>query len=166
MIAIGRITRAQGLRGELNVEPLTEAPERFSLLTRVTIEKSDGQAQMAEIEKARVVKRRVILKLRTVSNRTEAEALHGALITIPRQECLQLEDGSYYIFELIGLRVVTDAGAVVGELTDVLDLPANDVYVVQAETREYLIPAIAEVIKKVDLDSGLMIINPIEGLLD
>lgn len=166
MIAIGRITRAQGLWGELNIEPLTNHPERFSLLEQVTIEKSDGTAQMAKIDRVRVVKRRVILKFSTVTNRTEAEALRGALITIPRHQCLQLEDGSYYIFELIGLRVVTTTGVAVGELIQVMDMPANDVYVVRAETREYLIPAISDVIKNVDLDAGLMIIDPIEGLLD
>lgn len=166
MIAIGRITRAQGLRGEVNIEPLTDDPGRFSLLERVTVEKSDGLAQVMKIEKARVVKQRVILKLSDLTNRTEAEAWRGAEIKIPQHECLPLAAGSYYIFDLIGLQVVTAAGTVIGEITQVMDLPANDVYVVQSETREYLIPAISEVIKNIDLDAGLMTINPIEGLLD
>ena len=74
-------------------------------------------------------------------------------------------DDEYYIFDLIGLKVKTADNPCLGEVTDVLTLPANDVYVVRDGSKEYLIPAIKDVIKKIDLDQEYILIEPIDGLL-
>jgi len=77
-----------------------------------------------------------------------------------------LPNNSFYVFDLIGLRVKSSRGEVIGEITDVWFMPANDVYVVRQGEKEWLIPAVREVIKSVDVEAGEMIIEPMEGLLD
>ena len=85
---------------------------------------------------------------------------------IHRDECLELSEDTYYIFELIGLEVITTEGESIGFIEDVYDLPANDVYVVKEKAREILIPAVKEIVKKVDIEKREIVIEPIEGLLE
>lgn len=164
-IAIGAVARAQGLKGEIQVLPLTDEPVQFEELTIVFLSMG-GSRKAHHVEKVRAAKNRFILKLEGIDDRTASELLKGALIERPIEELAPLAEDEYFIFDLLGLTVKTNDGQNLGKLVDVLDLPANDVYVVSSGTKEILIPAIKDVILKIDFANKEMIINPMDGLLD
>jgi len=166
LVNIGRIETFHGVHGELRVTPWTDFPRRFKKLEKVWVRSSDSQVREFQVERVRLSGRRVILKLAEVDTREAALELRGALLQIPRPACMVLPNNSFYVFDLIGLRVKSSRGEVIGEITDVWFMPANDVYVVRQGEKEWLIPAVREVIKSVDVEAGEMIIEPMEGLLD
>ncbi|MCA9852505.1 MAG: 16S rRNA processing protein RimM, partial [Dehalococcoidia bacterium] len=106
-----------------------------------------------------------ILELAAITSRTEAESLRGALIEAP-DSAIHRSPGEHFIYELIGLRVETAEGRLVGTITDVLQPGANDVYVVTTDTGEVLIPVVADVVQRIDPLSGLVVITPLAGMLD
>jgi 16S rRNA processing protein RimM len=101
-----------------------------------------------------------------LNDRNQAELLRDRPIMIRPEQLPPPREGEFFIRDLIGLQVHSEQGEPLGELTDVLELPAHDVYQVMAGERELLIPAVADVILKVDLERGLMIVRLPEGLLD
>jgi len=170
-ITIGQISRVRGIKGEMVVVPLTDDPKRLSGLEKIFVSKDANIAQF-EIEEVRTnlkskrLKERVLLKLKGVETLEEAKKFVGSFLEIEKEDLIKLPEGRYFIFDIIGLKVITTEDKEVGTVREVISLPANDVYVVQGEQQEYDIPAIKEVVKKIDLDKKVMIIEPKEGLLD
>ena len=165
-VIIGKITRPHGVRGTLRVAPITDDPQRFQLLSKIYIHNENGPRTEYNISTVQIANRYILLKLQDINTRNEAEPLRGCYIEIPRQECLPLPEGEHYYFELIGFSVVSNQGKVIGELHDVYSYPANDIYVVRNKNKEILIPAVDEFIEQVDYKTGIITINPIDGLLD
>jgi len=170
-ITIGQISRVRGIKGEMVVVPLTDDLKRFSWLEKIFVSKDAITAQFG-IEEVRIslkskrLKERVLLKLKGVETPEEAKKFVGSFLEIEKEDLIKLPEGRYFIFDIIGLKVITTQDKEVGTVREVISLPANDVYVVQGEQQEYDIPAIKEVVKKIDLDKKVMIIEPKEGLLD
>jgi 16S rRNA processing protein RimM len=148
------VRRAVGLRGEIEVEPLTDRPERF----RAGVELLVGGRRRA-VEQARHGPHGITLKLAGVDGRTEAERLPGQYLEVDRAEVEALPPGSYYHWQLIGLDVVKPDGSRLGRVVDVQPYPANDVYVVGEGGAEMLVPALREVVREVDLEAGRMVID-------
>lgn len=165
-VSIGYINGAHGIRGEVRVVPLTDNPQRLELLDELFLVSPAGNRQIYQIEATRFHQRYVLLKLKDVDTRNAAEALKGFSIEIDQDACLELPADHYYHFELIGLRVESTQNEYIGTITKILEMPANDVYIVCNDEREYLIPAIKDVIKHVDKEKKIMLIEVIEGLLD
>ncbi|MBN2410292.1 16S rRNA processing protein RimM [candidate division KSB1 bacterium] len=165
-VIIGKITRPHGVRGTLRVEPITDDPQRYNLLSQIYIHSNKGPRTLYTIENVQTVNRYILLNLQDINTRNDAEAFRGCYIEIPRQECIPLPEGEHYYFELIGFSVISNQGKEIGELQDVYSYPANDVYVVKNNEKEILIPAVDEFIDHVDYKTGTITINPIEGLLD
>ena len=107
-----------------------------------------------------------ILKLDGINDRGEVEALRGELLETPDAEVLRDDDESYFVHELIGLRVVTAEGREIGTLSEVMQPGSNDVYVVKSPHGEVLVPAIGEVVREISLASGRIVITPLPGMLD
>ncbi|MDZ7271613.1 MAG: ribosome maturation factor RimM [candidate division KSB1 bacterium] len=166
LVLIGTVRRAHGVRGELLVTPHTDDPARFGLLRELYVAVADEGHRRVGVVGARVSNKGVLLRLSEVTDRDTAEALVGAELLIPREQCLPLPPDSYYEFELWGMEVRTTAGRVLGTLHEVVDFPANDVWVVRDQEHEYLLPAVKEVIKMVDREERVIIIEPIPGLVD
>ena len=164
-ISIGIVIKAHSIKGELQIFPLTDEPEQFSDLDTIYLNLS-GKRKSYRVEKVRLTRNRVFLKLESINDRTTAQNLKGALIEIILTDLRELSNNEYFIFDLIGLKVKNLAGEFIGELIDVLTLPANDVYIINNGKQEILIPAIRDVIKEINLEQGEMIIDPIDGLLD
>lgn len=163
-LAIGRVTRAHGLRGELSVVVLTEFPERFETTEWVYVG-NEYEADAYQLESYRWHKDNILIKLAGISNRTAAEQFRGQLVQVPLSEAVPLPEGTYYLYQMMGLQVITTTGDVLGRLIDVIETGANDVYVVDRNGTELLLPAIPDVIKSIDIDAGHMVIDPIDGLL-
>lgn len=163
-LAIGRIVRAHGLRGEVSAVVLTEFPERFDTTEWVYLG-NEFEATAYRLESYRWHKTNVLLKLEGVNDRTQADTLRGQLVQVPIEEAIPLPEGTYYLYQLIGLQVKSTTGELLGTITQVLETGANDVYLVRSEDRELLLPAIPDVIKQIDIDSGVMVVHVIDGLI-
>lgn len=164
-ISIGAVIKAHGISGEILIIPFTDELEQFNSIDKVFLN-LNARRKIYAVKKVRLTDNKIILKLEGIDDRTTAQSLKGALIERKLADLRKLSDNEYFIFDLIGLEVKDVAGEYLGELTDVLTLPANDVYIIKSGEKELLIPAIKEVIKHIDLNRREMIINPIDGLLE
>jgi len=169
MMAVGLIVGAHGLRGEIRIELHTDFPERFTPGAELFL--GDDLA-VAQIMSARPHKNELLLLLEGVQDRTGAEALRGTWIFIHEQDAVELEDGAFWVHDIIGMSVQSTDGQELGRVTDVISAgSANDVYVVKPiasinRGRDLLLPAIPAVIQAVDLDSRLITVSLIPGILD
>lgn len=171
LIRVGRIFRPHGVRGELKVDPETEDPARFESMEVLYIGLRNTETQSHPVEAIRYQETKrgttVILKLEGVDTREEAEAFKKKLVFATEDDLPPLEEGEFFVHDLIGLAVVTEAGEPVGTVANVLQMPAHDVYVVRREGKpEAMIPAVADFIIDIDLDGERIVVRPIEGLLD
>lgn len=167
-IAVGHIVGVHGLRGEIKMELYTDFPERF-----VPGETLLLGADLAEIEivGVRPHKQNLLVHFDGVTDRTAAESLRNLWLFVPEADAAELEEGVYWIHDIIGLRVVEETGNALGVITDVLATGANDVYVVrrnagQSPAQEVLLPAIPDVVRAVDLAQGVMTVHLLPGLLE
>jgi 16S rRNA processing protein RimM len=162
-LVIGRILKAHGVRGEMRVEILTDKPERFTWLEEVYIGKDDPQ--LKKIKAVRFHKSWALLKLQDCDDRDAANLLRSQLVQVPESEAIPLEEGEYYLHQLIGLRVQTEEGEYLGSITEVIETKANNVFVVKKDSAEILLPDISEVIREIDFESGIVTVRPLPGLI-
>lgn len=164
-LEIGKIVNIHGLRGDVKVMPWCDDPELLCEFDRLFI---DRDKKEIGVEDARVFKNTVIMRFAGCSTAEDAEKLRNKILYMHRDD-LELEEGVYFIQDLIGLSVVdADSGMVYGTLKDVSQTGANDVYEVfdEENKKTYWIPAIPDVVIETDIDGGVMKIRPLEGLLD
>ena len=143
---------------------MTDSPERFGLLETIYLgdELAPHQIESYELRKGG---RQVVLRLRGCENRDQAERLRGKMLQIPIEDALPLEDGLYYVHQVLGLAVEAEDGEFLGILSEVLFTGGNDVYVVKQGGSELLIPVLEDVIQDVDLPNRKMIVRLPEGLV-
>jgi len=163
-LAIGRIVRAHGLHGEVSVKVLTEFPERFETTEWVYLG-NEFEATPYRLERYRWHKKNLLLTLSGISDRTQAEQLRGQFVQVPLEEAVSLPEGSYYLYQLIGLQVITVDGQSLGSVHNILDTGANDVYVIEGDDRQILLPAIDDVVQSVDIEAGQIVVQLIDGLI-
>ncbi|MEW5960442.1 MAG: ribosome maturation factor RimM [Chloroflexota bacterium] len=164
-LAIGKVVRAHGLRGELSVAVLTDFPDRFETMEWVYVG-NEFEAFPFRVEHYRWHKDNILLTLAGIANRSQAEALRGQLIQIPVDEAVPLPEGEYYLYQLIGLQVVTVDGQKLGTISQILETGANDVYVVDnSHGRQLLLPGTPEVVQAIDIEQGRMVVKVIDGLI-
>ena len=166
MFEIGTIIKPQGIRGELRVFPTTDDPARFNLLVGEAMLVRLGNTERTyKLLQARQQKNIVIVKLEGVDDRNTAETLVRGIITIPDEKALPLEEGEYFVRDLIGLNVEDENGEHLGTISKVLNTNANDVYVIEAaEGDSFMIPAIKSVILSVSIPDKKMIVHMMDGL--
>lgn len=159
---VGVVAAPVGVRGEVKIDLATEFPDRFKLIETIYVGEEHRPMELAG---ARRHAGRVALRFAAIADRDAAEPLRGQPLYIPRAEAMPLPEGHYYHDQIIGLRVVTTAGEALGTVQQILPTGANDVYVVRDEQREVLVPAIRDVVRRIDVEAGLMEVEAIEGLL-
>ena len=153
-VRIGYVRRAVGLNGEVEVEPLTDDTGRFKPGLSVR-----AGAAVRQVEAVRNGAGTLVLKLIGVEDRDLADDLRGKYLEIETAEVQPLPEGSYYHWQLLGLEVFDIAGTRLGEITDIIDNPANDIYLLSAEDRQVLVPAVSEVVRSIDLAAGRMVVD-------
>lgn len=161
LISIGRILRPHGVRGELVVDAPPEAVDDLASLDTLYVGEPPVPCALAEV---RWHRGRLLVRLAGCDDRDAAEAYRGRLVQIEAPPSAPLPPGVYYQRQILGLTVVTDAGETLGRIESILETGANDVYVVQGEGGEVLIPAAPGVVQQVDLENGRMIVHLLEGL--
>jgi len=166
-LAVGRISRPHGVRGELRVEILTDYPERLRLHAcfYLACPDSPNAVRRYPVEKLRRHKGVLLLKLAGCDDRNAAEELRGQLVQIPLEEAVPLEEEEYYHFQLTGVRVETESGEWLGQVVEVLETGANDVYVVRGPLGEVLLPAVDDVVLELDLESRRLVVHLLPGML-
>ncbi len=165
-IEVAKVIKPQGLKGELKL--LTYSQDPRDLLRYKTFYLGGENQPYAKYEVAyfRFMPPYAIMKLAEINNREQAEDFRNYRIAISPEQLCPTNRGEYFIRDLLGLQVISDQGARLGTLTDVLELPAHDVYQVTDDRRELLLPAIPQVILEVKLEAGIMVVHLLEGLLD
>ena len=162
-LAVGRVIKPHGVNGEVRVELMTDRPERFGWLKAIYVGERDPRR--VGVVSARQHGEYVLLKLEGYPTRNEAELLRNELLQVPEDEAIPLEEGEYFLHQLLDLTVVTDEGRDLGRLTAVLETGANNVFIIQGPRGEVLVPDIPDVVLEVDVDGGRIVIRPLPGLL-
>jgi len=165
MIAVGKIIKSVGVKGGLRLLMLTDSPDRFGKLKSVWIGTNESTATRHTVRSVRISKT-AVLELEEIRSRAEADERRGQFVFVRDKDGVAPGKGAYFIHDIVGMSVVTEAGDPVGTVQEVLSMPANDVWVVVAGTKEHLIPAIKEVIRSVNVGKRMIVIRPMEGLLD
>jgi len=153
MIRVGQVTGAYGLEGAVKVLPLTDFQDRFDAGVSLLL---DGCAH--EVEWSREGQPGLVIKLRGIDNRTMAELFRGRYLEVPDDEMRGLEEGRFYHRQVVGLAVITESGERVGVIKEVLERPANDVWVSREGSIEHLIPATKDAVVRVDLGAGRVVV--------
>jgi len=167
LLTVGRITRAQGVRGEVVVDVRTDDPDaRF--VEGAVFATEPERAGPLTIGRLRWQGTKLVVRFRNVPDRAAAEALRGVrlLVDVPDDERPEDPD-EFYDHQLVGLEAVTVGGEVIGTVHEVLHLPAQDVLAIRrADDSEVLVPFVSEIVPEVDLDAKRILVDPPGGLLD
>ena len=161
---VGQIVNTQGLKGEVKVYTYTDDINRFDELESFYLGK-DKENQF-DVERVRYKGNMVIMKIKGIDSVESAEKLRNKFMYVSREESRELEEGEFFIADMIGIEVYTVENEFVGTLAEVLQYSANDVYVIKNEEKEYLIPAMVKFVPTIDMENRKMIIDPIKGMID
>ncbi len=166
LIEVGKIVNTHGLRGDVKVIAWMDSPEDFEVINTIYM-KTRTELKKLTVEKVRYQKNNLIVKFKEYGDINEVERFKNCVLYAERSELGELPEGTYYIVDLIGLRVVTEEGDEIGVIADVLNTGANDIYDVKREgKRNLLLPVIDDVVKDVDIDGGKVTVHIMEGLDD
>lgn len=160
---MGRVLRPQGRRGEVRLEPLTDEPRRLADLAECYLVPPEG-GERRRIESVWFQGEVPVMKLAGIETIGEAEGLAGRLISIPRTAARALPPDRFYSFDLVGCVVRGVDGAPLGSVVDVVGGSHHDLWVVRDGGREWLVPAVAAIVERVDLSERVVVIRPPEGL--
>ena len=154
-IVIGRVGAAHGIQGDLRIIPLTDFPERFAALREIMV----GD-ELLHVERVKPQGKNVLMRFREYAVREEAQRLTGRLLTVARADAAPLDEGEYYVFDIVGLTVYDEANHELGTVENVIRTGSNDVYAVRAEDgHEILIPALRSVVREIDVPGGRMTVR-------
>ena len=164
-LEIGQIVNTFGIKGMVKVKPFTDDIKRFDELKTVYVEKNSNQTEY-EIEEVKYHKGMVLIKFKGIDKVEQAEMLRNSYLTVSRDSVEELEEGRYYIVDLLGLEVYTDEQILLGTLEDIFNTGSNDIYVVKdKQGKQILLPAIQDVIKQIDIENKKIIVHLLPGLI-
>lgn len=166
LLAIGKIVKAFGIAGDVAVLPMTDSPARFLRLREALIGRDTARVEPRRILRVLVDSRGVRMHIEGISDRNGAERLVGSLVFVDAEHRVKLPKGRFFVHDIVGMAVVDELRGPVGRVRDVLKMPGNDVYVIEFDGREYMIPAVKSVVRCVDVKSNRMDVRLIEGMLD
>ncbi len=164
-LIVGKIVNTKGLLGEIKVSPMTQIPKRFDDLSFVYVE-IKGEKIKYSIRSVTYTAKFVLLKLGKINTLEDAQKLKGCYLYVDRSNAIKLSEDEYFLSDIIGLDVFDINDKYLGKITEIYSPGGNDVYEITDNGKnKVLIPAIGEVIKRVDLHGGYMIIELLEGLV-
>lgn len=162
-IKVGKIVNTHGIKGCLKCISLTDDLERFEDLEYIYTEKDDVKRKIKDVWFAKGM---AYLTLENIEDMTTAESFKNSYISILEDQLRDLPEDSYYLFDLEGIEVYTTEGEFIGKITDIYQTGANDVYEVKNKNKSFLIPAVKDFVKEVNIKDKKMVINAVEGLLE
>ena len=166
LILIGEIVSAIGIKGEVKIKSYSSSPDRFQRLDKINLETGSGVFVVKSISSAGARGNMVAIKFADIDDRNAAEALVGGKLYIDESQLEELPKDTYYVRDLIGLKVIDEEGKSIGEIKDVLQTGPQDIYVIKLpDGKETMVPAVKEFIKEINMDSKSVVIHFIEGML-
>lgn len=165
LVAVARIAKPRGLKGEVVADILTDFPERFDGLKTVIAVMPDESRSELTLENHWFQSGRMVLKFSGINSIEDGETLRNAEICVPETDAVELEDGEYFDWQLTGCRVVKVSGEEIGKVRELMRTGATEILVVDGE-KEYLIPFAEAICTEVDIESGVILIDPPDGLLE
>lgn len=165
-VTIAKVVRTRGLKGEVVADLLTDFPERFEELEKVSVRSADGEISELIIENFWFQKGRIILKFKGFDRIEEGETLRGYEILVSEDELVELEEGEFFDWELQGCRVETISGEEIGSVKELMRTGGTENLVVTGKDKEFLIPFAETICVEVDIENKLIRIDPPEGLLE
>ena len=164
-LEIGQIVNTFGIKGFVKVNPFVDDISRFDNLKKVFV-KNNKNIKELEVEEVKYHKNMVLVKFKGIDIVEEAEILRNSYLEVDRENAIELEEGEYFIVDLLGLNVVTESNELLGKLEDIFNTGSNDIYVVKsADGKQLLLPAISEVIKEINIKENRIVVHLIEGLI-
>ena len=165
MLEIGQIVNTFGIKGMVKIVPFTDDIKRFDNLKTIYVVTKSKKTKY-EIEEIKYHKNLVLAKLKGIDNMNDAELLKQSSVQIERKDAISLEKNTYFIVDLIGLKVITDKNEELGNIVDIFNTGSNDIYVVKDEMgKQTLLPAISEVIKNIDMENKVITVHLMKGLV-
>ena len=165
LIPLGKLVATHGIDGWLKLKIYNLQSAILGLGRQIVLEKG-GIHSSHFLESSKVHKGHLLVKLRGTNEINSAKNWVGSTLLVAEQELQPPDPGEYYYYQAVGLDVFDTHGDWIGKVTKIWFKEGGDLYVVSDASREYLVPAVKEVIEKIDLPAGKMIINPPEGLLE
>lgn len=164
-LEIGQIVNTFGIKGMVKVKPFTDDIRRFDDLEKVYVETNKSKKQY-ELEEVKYHKDMVLIKFKGINSIEAAENLRNSYLKVNRKDEPELEEGTYYIVDLIGLDVYSDEGKLLGKVDDVFNNGSCDIYAVKDELgKQLLLPAISDVIKEINLEQKKIVAHILKGLI-
>ena len=164
-LEIGQIVNTFGIKGMVKIKPFTDDINKFDRLKKIYISKKNGKKEY-QIQEVKYHKNMVLMKLEGVDTPEQADLLRQSYLLVDRADEEPLEEGVYYIVDLLGLEVYTDDNKLLGNVDDIFNTGSNDIYVVKDEMgKQILLPGIPDVLKNVDLEKGRITVHLIPGLI-
>lgn len=164
LLEIGKIVKTHGLAGRMKVFSYLESDEILKSLEEVFVGHGEQKANLKKVKDIKISKKHFLIELEGVEDIDTANALVGCRVLVPSDKLEELPEGEYYWRDILGLDVVTEDGEILGRIEKIFPTGSNDVYVCTGGEREILLPAIADVIRKIDIEDGRMVVRLLEGL--
>ena len=162
---IGQIVNTFGIKGFVKINPFTDDLERFEELKSVFVVKNKELIEM-QIEEVKYHKHLVLVKFKGIEDINMAEKYKGCYIKIKRENARKLPEGTYFIADLIGIKVYDEDGNLLGKVDDIYNNKSTDIYVIKDDLgKQILLPSTKEVIKQIDVDEEKMVVHLIDGLI-
>ena len=165
-VPIGEIATTHGLDGRLKLNPFNYDTAVLVAGRKVYLDLDDGHAELELAADAQPIKNQFLIKLRGIDTIGDAKRWMGAVLSVDENALAPLDSGQYYHYQVIGFEVFHKEGARIGVIAAILSTAGNDILVVRESEKEVLIPAVKEIVERVDFDNRRVIVNPPEGLLD
>lgn len=166
LILIGHVVRPQGLTGLLRIVSYAQSKETFLKAGSLFLKTGQNELYERKVVSIRPHQSVFLLKLSGLNSIDQAEAFRGAGILIKKDSLAKKDEDEFFWYELLGLDVYLTTGQYLGVLKEIFPTGSNDVYVVEGQGKEFLIPAIHQVVKEINIPQKRMIISPMKGLLD
>ena len=164
-LEIGQIVNTFGIKGFVKVNPFVDDISRFDDLKKVYIKRNKELKEM-EVEEVKYHKNMVLVKFKGIDRVEDAENFRNSYLEVDRENAIDLQEGEYFIVDLLGLNVVTEENEVLGKLEDIFNTGSNDIYVVKSDDgKQVLLPAISEVIKEINIKENKIVVHLLEGLI-
>lgn len=165
LILMGKIVATHGVKGQLRVVPYSGMADNLLLCKSLLVRDAKGEIAQFAVSSAAIHSKKLLVSLQGFSGINQVLHFVGSEILLYKEQLSPPEDGEYYWFDLVGMKVVTTDGIDLGTLESIIETGSNDVYVAVANGREYLIPALADTVS-IDIQAKLMTVTPFEGLFD
>lgn len=165
LVPLGRVVNTHGVRGELRLLPYASPCSTLQPGRIVSLQSKDGSSSSFTVESVRLHAPSLLIKFQGVTSLEQAQLLRGSEVSIEEDQLPPLQEGEFYYYQVVGLRVLTTTGEEIGTIAEVFFSGGHDVWVVRQGKKEYLIPVTEEIVRTIDIAGGRAIIEPMEGLL-